>query len=88
MKKSGYFCYKEHNFGRNTTPEFRQGIKDGCSTGEGYFRRDYSLSSISMEYREGWDLGRANCKLIVPDEAKPGMRTRYQQEIDEKKYAQ
>ncbi len=85
MEKAGYFCYKEHNFGRNVSPAYKQGVKDGCRTGEGYFRRDYSLSARSEDYRKGWDAGRAECKLIIPEEAKPGMRTQYQQAIDEKK---
>jgi hypothetical protein len=82
MQDAGYFCYKEHNFGRNVTPEYKKGVKDGCTTGEGRFRRDYSLSRISADYRSGWDVGRAHCKLIVPEEAKPGMRTQYQQSMD------
>ncbi len=82
MEKAGYFCYKSHNFGRNVTTEYKQGVRDGCTTGEGRFRRDYRLSSYSEEYRKGWDAGRAECRLIVPDEAKPGLRTQYQQSVD------
>ena len=85
MEKAGYFCYRSHNFGRNVSEAYKQGVRDGCRTGEGYFRRDYALSSTSADYREGWDKGRAFCPLIVPDEAKPGMRTQYQQAIDRKK---
>jgi hypothetical protein len=85
MREAGYFCYKEHNFGQHRSATFKQGVRDGCSTAEGRFRRDYSISSTSGEYREGWDLGRAYCKFIVPEEAKPGMRTQYQQDIDQKK---
>jgi hypothetical protein len=82
MDKAGYFCYKEYNFGEHRTAAYKKGVRDGCSTGEGRFRRDYGLSSGSMEYRQGWDAGRAHCKLIVPEEAKPGMRTQYQQAMD------
>ena len=88
MQNAGYFCYKEHNFGRNVTPEFKKGVQDGCATGEGRFRRDYTLSSRSTDYRTGWDAGRAECTLIVPEEAKPGMRTQYQQDQDMKKKSQ
>jgi hypothetical protein len=85
MQNAGYFCYKAYNYGRNVTPEFKKGVRDGCTTGEGRFRRDYTLSSGSAEYRSGWDAGRTKCKLITPEEAKPGLRTQYQQAIDEKK---
>lgn len=38
-------------------------------------------------YIKGWELGRATCKLVIPDEAAEGtMRTQYQQSIDEKAY--
>jgi len=53
--------------------------------GEGHFRKDYTASASSEDYKKGWDDGRAYCQLIVPEEAKPGMRTQYQQSIDEKK---
>jgi len=81
----GYFCYKEHNFGQNLSSDYKKGIRDGCSTGEGRFRRDYGRSSISTDYKSGWDIGRAHCKLIIPEEAKAGLRTEYQQAIDQKK---
>jgi len=82
MEKAGYFCHKGHNFGRNVTPAYKKGVKDGCRTGEGYFRRDYTLSTSSADYRSGWDAGRAACPLITPDEAKAGLRTQYQQSLD------
>ena len=84
MEKAGYFCYKGHNFGRNVSTDYKKGVIDGCHTGEGYFRRNYALSASSVDYKKGWDIGRAHCPLIVPEEAKPGMRTQYQQTLDEK----
>ena len=85
MEKLGYFCYKSYNYGRHLSENYKKGVRDGCRTGEGHFVRDYSLSAVSNDYREGWDAGRATCKLIVPEEAKPGIRTQYQQDIDQKK---
>jgi hypothetical protein len=81
----GYYCYKNYNFGQNLSSNYKKGIRDGCKTGEGHFVRDYSLSSASADYKVGWDVGRAHCKLITPEDAKPGMRTQYQQDIDQKK---
>jgi len=85
MEKAGYFCFRGHNFGRYVTEIYKKGVFDGCRTGEGHFRKDYTASASSEDYKKGWDDGRAYCKLIIPDEAKPGMRTQYQQSIDEKK---
>ncbi len=83
----GYFCYQGYNFGRKLSGEYKLGIKHGCTTANGHFVKYYTLSSSSENYRQGWDRGRATCKLIPPEEAAPGtMRTQYQQSIDEKKY--
>ncbi len=83
----GYFCYQGYNFGKDTTSLYREGVKDGCRTANGTFTKNYSLSGSSDEYVKGWEKGRAACKLIIPDEAKPGtMRTEYQQSIDEKEF--
>ena len=85
MEKAGYFCYKGHNFGQKVSENYKKGVMDGCRTGEGHFRRNYTLSSSSIDYKTGWDAGRAYCPFIVPEEAKPGMRTQYQQTLDEKR---
>jgi len=85
MPQKGYFCFHGHNFGQHVTASYKKGVFDGCRTGEGHFQKDYKASASSEMYRKGWDDGRAYCKLIIPEEAKPGMRTQYQQAIDEKK---
>ncbi len=67
-KKEGLFCYKGVSYGKDRGPEFRRGVKDGCKTGEGTFTKDYSLSSTSKDYFDGWMLGRSKCKQILPNE--------------------
>jgi len=64
----GYFCYKNINFGKSRGELYEKGIKDGCKTGEGTFTKDYSLSSTSKDYFDGWILGRSKCKQILPNE--------------------
>jgi len=78
----GAFCYKGYNFGPSQGPIFEKGVKDGCRTAEGWFRKDYSLSSRSAEYKNGWMLGRMKCKQILPNE---GTR---QEEINSRKRAE
>ncbi len=83
----GYFCFQGYNFGKNLTHTYKQGVRDGCRTANGYFNKNYLLSGRSKDYLKGWNTGRATCKLIVPKEAEPGtMRTQYQQSIDAQKY--
>ncbi|WP_457606231.1 hypothetical protein [Nitratifractor sp.] len=58
----GYVCYDGINFGRSTDPLYRQGVRDGCETGKGYFTKDYRLSGSSESYRQGWFKGREVCR--------------------------
>jgi len=60
--RAGYFCYEGINFGRSDDPLYRQGVRDGCQTGKGYFRKNYRLSGSSENYRRGWNKGRATCR--------------------------
>ena len=67
-KRAGNFCYKNINFGKSRGKLYEKGIIDGCTTGEGRFTKDYSLSSTSQDYFDGWMLGRSKCKQILPNE--------------------
>ena len=60
--RSGTFCYGGYDFGRDPDPDYRQGVRDGCETGKGYFRKDYSLFRSSPKYAEGWLRGRTVCR--------------------------
>ncbi|WP_456430138.1 hypothetical protein [Nitratifractor sp.] len=65
-RRSGSFCYDGINFGQNEDPLFRRGVRDGCETAKGYFRKAYSLSASSASYRRGWEAGRARCRMATP----------------------
>jgi len=78
----GNYCYKNINFGPTQGSEYEKGIRDGCTTGEGDFRKDYSLSSSSKSYFDGWILGRSKCKQILPNEGTK------QEELNSKKRAE
>jgi len=67
-RQSGNFCYKNINFGPTRGVDYEMGIKDGCRTGEGYFTKNYFMSSKSKDYYDGWILGRSKCKQILPNE--------------------
>jgi len=67
-KQSGNFCYKNINFGATRGIDYEMGIKDGCKTGEGYFTKNYYMSSKSRDYFDGWILGRSKCKQVLPNE--------------------
>jgi hypothetical protein len=60
--RKGYFCYGGINFGKVEDPLYKQGIRDGCRTGQGNFSKDYRLSGSSELYRQGWVRGRTLCR--------------------------
>ena len=66
--QDGMYCYKNINFGKSTGADFEKGVRDGCRTAEGDFRKDYSMSSSSASYTNGWMLGRSKCKQVLPNE--------------------
>jgi hypothetical protein len=61
-QRAGHFCVQGHDFGRVSDPDLRRGIRDGCETGSGNFRKNYRLSASSPAYREGWMRGRTLCR--------------------------
>ena len=77
-----FFCYNHINFGKSRGKDYEAGIKDGCKTGEGTFTKDYSMSSSSKDYYDGWILGRSKCKQILPNEGT------IQDELNSKKRAE
>jgi hypothetical protein len=90
--KNGNFCYKGFNYGPVTSPLFKKGVKDGCRTAEGFFTKDYTLSSSSKEYYNGWIEGRSHCKQILPNEGtrqeEENSRKRAEYEINKLKQEQ
>jgi hypothetical protein len=59
---SGDFVYRNHNFGSNRDTEYRKGVKDGCHTSDGDYRKNHALFNAENGYRVGWEHGRMHCK--------------------------
>jgi len=66
--QEGMYCYKNINFGVSRGSSFEKGIRDGCTTAGGRFRKNYYKSSRDKNYYDGWILGRTKCKQILPNE--------------------
>ena len=64
--KYGYFCFHGKNFGKHRSSLYKRGVRDGCITGEGHFRKNYYYSSRYKDYLDGWIAGRRVCR---PDTA-------------------
>ena len=56
-------------FGKYFPPNYQQGIADGCTTSKGTYRKSHKLFNTSMDYNNGWFLGRNRCRhLLVVEE--------------------
>ena len=90
--KNGNFCYKGINYGPVKSEMFKRGIKDGCRTAEGFFTKNYYLSSSNKDYYNGWIEGRSHCKQILPNEGtkqeEENSRKRAEYEINKLKQEQ
>ena len=66
----GYY-YSGIYFGKNFTENYKKGIKDGCTTAKGDYKKSHTLFKNDYDYNKGWFLGRNRCRhLLVIDEDK------------------
>ena len=59
---TGDFVYRNHNFGSNRDTEYRKGVKDGCHTSDGDYKKNHALFNAENDYHVGWEHGRMHCK--------------------------
>ena len=68
VHKAGYH-HSGVYFGKNFSPDYQQGIADGCSTAKGVYTKSHHLFNNRQDYNDGWFLGRNRCKhLLVVEE--------------------
>lgn len=67
--KSGYY-YSGIYFGKDFSPIYQQGIRDGCTTAKGKYKKSHTLFNYDQNYNDGWFLGRNKCRhlLVYKDE--------------------
>jgi hypothetical protein len=68
VSKGGYY-YSNIYFGTYFTKHYKKGIRDGCTTAKGIYKKSHWLFNNSNDYNNGWFLGRNRCKhlLIIED---------------------
>ena len=71
--RGGYY-YSGVYFGKNFPQTYKQGIRDGCITAKGVYKKSHKLFNNDQNYNDGWFLGRNRCKhlLVIEDEKKEG----------------
>jgi len=52
-------------FGKNFSPDYQQGIADGCSTAKGVYTKSHDLFNNRRDYNDGWFLGRNRCRHLL-----------------------
>ena len=68
--KDGY-SYSGIYFGKHFTPNYKKGIKDGCVTAKGDYKKSHRLFNSDYDYNKGWFLGRNRCRhLLIIEEDK------------------
>ena len=66
----GGFTHSGIYFGKHFPPNYQQGIVDGCTTAKGYYKKSHTLFNRSIDYNNGWFLGRSRCRhLLVVEES-------------------
>lgn len=67
--KTGYY-YSGVYFGKDFSPNYQQGIIDGCTTAKGTYKKSHTLFNNDDDYNDGWFLGRNKCKhlLVIEEE--------------------
>jgi len=68
--KDGGFYESGIYFGSNFSEGYKRGIKDGCATAKGDYKKSHYLFKTNIDYNDGWFLARNRCKhlLIIEDE--------------------
>jgi hypothetical protein len=64
-KNINAYYYNGVYFGKNLTKKYKKGIKDGCTTAKGKYKKSHRLFRKNKDYEEGWFLGRNKCKHLL-----------------------
>ena len=64
-ESQGGFTHSGIYFGKNFSPDYQQGIVDGCTTSKGKYKKSHRLFNINNDYNKGWFLGRKRCRNLL-----------------------
>ena len=62
--EGGYY-YKKVYFGAHFSANTKKGIRDGCTTAKGKYKKSHWLFNNSNDYNKGWFLGRNKCRNLL-----------------------
>jgi len=64
LNEGGYY-HSGIYFGSNFSDIYKKGIKDGCTTSKGKYKKSRTFFKHKKEYADGWFLGRNKCRNLL-----------------------
>ncbi len=61
----GGYTHSGIYFGSNFPDVYKKGIRDGCMTSKGNYKKSHWLFQNKKDYADGWFLGRNRCKDLL-----------------------
>jgi hypothetical protein len=94
LRQSSQYNYYHQGiyFGRHVTPTYKAGVRDGCQTAKGFYKKDSRAFNQQIQpmygdkkyyskyntYHNGWFMGRNKCrKLLVLDDKSVMKKNRF-----------
>ena len=65
LPSQGGYSYRGIYFGSHLTMHYKDGIKDGCNTARGSYKKQHWLFKNSNDYNNGWFWGRNKCSKLL-----------------------
>ena len=59
--EDNYYHHGE-DYGESRNYSYREGVRSGCDSRSGRWRKDYSRYSHDYNYKNGWDAGYRRCR--------------------------
>ncbi|MEA1953501.1 MAG: hypothetical protein U9O24_03830 [Campylobacterota bacterium] len=64
-EKEGGYYHNNIYFGKDLSPSYKKGIKDGCTTSNGRYKKSHYLFNNDIKYSDGWFIGRNKCRHLL-----------------------
>ena len=61
----GGFYYSGIYFGSHFPDAYKKGIRDGCTTAKGKYKKSHWFFNNKKDYVDGWFLGRNECRNLL-----------------------
>ena len=75
-ESKGGFYYSGIYFGKNFSETLKEGVRDGCETSKGHYKKKHEFFNSDTDYNTGWFLGRSRCIPLfkVEEDDKPAKK--------------